>query len=846
MTITEIKNRLSITQVLSHYGLKSNKNGMLCCPFHEDQKASMKVYVETNTVYCFAGTCEVEYLDQIDFILHREKCSKHEAIEKAKSLCGDVKAIKKSSSPNSSKPKLKSMKAPHPATAFKSYHKSLHHHKLSQEYCESRCLDWRLLEIGYKSRKSSDKWGRGCIIFPLLNWAGDIVSLYGRGISSKGHYYQTGRNGLYPGYPSKSVRVLVLCESIIDAATLTHVDLGLEDSGLLALYGVNGLTEEHLKAISQLPELEEIIFALDSDAAGEAATRDHARTLGRLHPQISLSYLALPRNEDINSMAVGHEHYPALFKKLISERKLLQGTAKKAELVESQKEEPVAVFDSSDADNLSYQTSLATYYIKGGIRSGTKDLGHMKVTLVVENRKGKKSRNGLDLYEDRQIEKIARHVSDRLGLRADLVELDLHGLTDELERYRKRIMEDGANGEVKLVPVSASEEAKYISFWKSKKLLEKIDEYLEQYGIIGEYNNRLLGFCIASSSQMCAPLHGLIQGSSGSGKTHLLSALCALIPPEYYISITRATDNSFYNYQRYDLKNKLISIEDKDSMSEEANLAFRELQSKGMVSLSTTGQDERGHNRSYVKEVYGPIASLACTTRGEVYLDDMNRCFLLAVDESEDQTDRILLYQKRAAAGEVQSVEKEKIAAFMQGALRMLKSDEVVIPQATKISLPEDVKDKRRLNSLYLSLVKQITLLHQYQRSKDETGRLVATKIDLQIANEIMFDAIVLKVDDLHGPLRSFYEKLKAYLKEVAGDQAEKYEFVQRELRHWMHRSNTYVKRHLRSLQALGYLVISGGSEYRGHRYQLVYWDDNEALRSRIKKYLDNQINGLD
>ena len=94
---------------------------------------------------------------------------------------------------------------------------------------------------------------------------------------------------------------------------------------------------------------------------------------------------------------------------------------------------------------------------------------------------------------------------------------------------------------------------------------------------------------------------------------------------------------------------------------------------------------------------------------------------------------------------------------------------EVVIPQAPNISLPEDVKDKRRLNSLYLSLVKQITLLHQYQRKQDAHGRLIATLEDLKIANEIMFDAIVLKVDDLHGPLRSFYEKLKKYLKEVAG-----------------------------------------------------------------------------
>ena len=318
----------------------------------------------------------------------------------------------------------------------------------------------------------------------------------------------------------------------------------------------------------------------------------------------------------------------------------------------------------------------------------------------------------------------------------------------------------------------------------------------------------------------------------------MLSVLCSLIPPEWYIALTRATDNSFYNFGKYELQNKLISIEDKDSMSDEANLAFRELQSKGMVGLSTTGQDENGHNRSYVKEVFGPIASLACTTKGEQYLDDMNRCFLLAVDESEAQTGRILEYQKRVAAGEIDKSKKEEFVLFMQNALRMLKPLEVVIPQAPNISLPEDVKDKRRLNSLYLSLVKQITLLHQYQRKQDAHGRLIATLEDLKIANEIMFDAIVLKVDDLHGPLRSFYEKLKKYLKEVAGEQAEKYSFRQRELRQALRMSRTSLFRFFRELQEMEYLQIVGGSEHRGYKYQVSFWDDNEGLRERIKNYL--------
>ncbi len=88
MTIAQIKDHLSIMTVLAHYGLQPNGNMMLKCPWHEDKKPSMKVYVETNTVYCFAGGCDMGSLDVIDFIMKKEEITKHKAIQKAKELCG--------------------------------------------------------------------------------------------------------------------------------------------------------------------------------------------------------------------------------------------------------------------------------------------------------------------------------------------------------------------------------------------------------------------------------------------------------------------------------------------------------------------------------------------------------------------------------------------------------------------------------------------------------------------------------------------------------------------------------------------------------------------------------------
>ena len=90
MEIGEIKQQLTINQVLDHYGLKADKNNRLCCPFHDDKTPSMQVYPETNTVHCFSSNCKLhgKAIDVIDFILHQEGITKHEAIVKAKELAG--------------------------------------------------------------------------------------------------------------------------------------------------------------------------------------------------------------------------------------------------------------------------------------------------------------------------------------------------------------------------------------------------------------------------------------------------------------------------------------------------------------------------------------------------------------------------------------------------------------------------------------------------------------------------------------------------------------------------------------------------------------------------------------
>ena len=412
-------------------------------------------------------------------------------------------------------------------------------------------------------------------------------------------------------------------------------------------------------------------------------------------------------------------------------------------------------------------------------------------------------------------------------------------LTDLLDEYRAERLENSPDRQKPtIIPEAVKSEC--LAFLKKPKLLSNINALIGKSGVVGEELARLFLFVIASSYKMEETLHALIQGSSGSGKTHLLATVMDFMPPEDTISLTRVTESSFYNYGKHELSNKLIGLEDYDGLEERAELAFRELQSKGMIASSTSGKNEHtGEINAHIREVFGPIASLSATTRGEIYEDNMSRCFLVAVDESREQTMRIIRYQNDKSAGLVDKAEERKAREFLRNCIRLLKSYEVVNPFANRIELPEEAHKIRRLNELFQSYVRQITLLNQYQRKKDRRGRLVTAKEDLREAVEIMFESILLKVDELDGSLRSFYERLKKHLRDKSS------EFTQREIRHALKVSKTQLHRYIHQLEELEYVQRRGYGSHGAVKYAVAYWDDSERMRRNIKERLEQQLEKL-
>ena len=78
MTIYEIiKAAISVKQAAKHYGLNVNRNGMACCPFHNDRHPSLKL----NEDYFFCFGCGAKG-DVIDLVARLFDLSSYEAAQK--------------------------------------------------------------------------------------------------------------------------------------------------------------------------------------------------------------------------------------------------------------------------------------------------------------------------------------------------------------------------------------------------------------------------------------------------------------------------------------------------------------------------------------------------------------------------------------------------------------------------------------------------------------------------------------------------------------------------------------------------------------------------------------------
>ena len=517
--------------------------------------------------------------------------------------------------------------------------------------------------------------------------------------------------------------------------------------------------------------------------------------------------------------------------------------------------ETVPAISISNPDAITYSTEELKFTILGGVR--LEGLDRLRVTLRTEivHRKFPNYMNNpelaalpmhqsLDLYNDNQVEKLIRKIAERLEVGITPVAQALAAITQQLEKYRQGQLEARQTKTEVKKALSDTDTKAAVIFLEQPELLTRTNELIGRSGIIGEETNRLILWLIFTSRLTSRPLHAVSFGSSGTGKSHLQEKVGELIPEEDRIEITALTENAFYYFDETELGHKLILIEDLDGIWS-ALYPLRELQSKQRISKTVTIKDRNGRTRTIHLKVHGPVSIAGCTTQESLYEDNANRSFLIYLDESGDQDERIMDYQRQLSAGKIDVSAENQARRLLQHVQRVLRPVSVRNPYAEQLHIPKEVFKQRRSNAHYLAFIEVITFYKQYQRERkvDETSGEVyieTTLEDIREANALLKEILLRKSDELNGATRNYLEALKAWLQ-----QHKQSSFTNAEVRSRLRIPISTVKRyHLALLQA-GYIKRVANPTTRTYRYEIVSYEEYRQLQESIAGVLDTITSGL-
>jgi hypothetical protein len=401
----------------------------------------------------------------------------------------------------------------------------------------------------------------------------------------------------------------------------------------------------------------------------------------------------------------------------------------------------------SNPDFITWSYESLAIAIPGGIKlSG---LDRLRVTLKIDH-KGQTVRDGVDLYNDQQTEKMIRKISERFGIGSAYIGKVLAELTNELEAYR--IKEIAAKQDCQTVhykPLTEGEKQAAEALLQQPDLLAHINDLIGHSGVVGEEQNRLLMYIIFSSRKREYPLHIVSLAASGVGKSYLQESVAALIPEQDRIEITMLSENALYYYGRYELQHKLLLIEDLDG-AENALYAIRELQSKKKISKTIAQKDSQGNLSAVTLTVEGPVSVAGCTTQEHIYEDNADRNILIYLDRSKEQDERIMARQRLMSAGLIDITKERQIKTLLQNTQRILEPISVRNPFAPLLVLPPEVFKPRRTNKHYLDFIEAVTFLKQHQRqhkADHETGEIYieTTLEDIAEANVLMAPVLLRK-----------------------------------------------------------------------------------------------------
>jgi len=444
-----------------------------------------------------------------------------------------------------------------------------------------------------------------------------------------------------------------------------------------------------------------------------------------------------------------------------------------------------------------------------------------------------------DLYSAKHRQAFARLAASELELEDSVIQRELGKVLLKCEELQEHQIEDAMKPKLPAeVEMAEDEREAALALLRDPSLVDRILEAFEASGLVGEPVNALVGYLAAVSRKLSQPLAIIVQSTSAAGKSALMDAILDLVPSEDRIHYSAMTGQSLFYLGEHDLQHKILGIAEEEGVRQ-ASYALKLLQSQGELTIASTGKDpQTGKLVTEEYRVEGPVMLLLTTTAIDIDEELLNRCLVLTVDESRDQTRRIQARPRAARTldGLLAGEQAKTIRTLHRNAQRLLKPLAVVNPYAERLTFLDERTRTRRDHQKYLTLIDAIALLHQHQRdikTAEQGGqRIEYVEVepgDIALANRLAHEVLGRSLDELPPQTRQVLGVIGELVAErMERENLERAEvrLTRRDVREASGLSNSQVALHLDRLVEFEYLAVHHGGNGRRFVYELIFDGD--------------------
>lgn len=474
-----------------------------------------------------------------------------------------------------------------------------------------------------------------------------------------------------------------------------------------------------------------------------------------------------------------------------------------------------------------YRVDDRCYRIRGLEKNNA--VGSLKVNILA-SRDDLVHLDAIDLVKARSRASFIKATAAELFVESELVKRDIGKLLLKLESLQEQRISDAKQSTRKAVEISPQEKAQAMQLLRDPDLMQRIVADMTACGMVGEDTNKLAGYLAATSRKLKTPLAIVIQSSSSAGKTSLMDAILEMMPAEEVNRLSGLTGRSLYYLNSDDIRHKILAVCEDEGIRQAA-YALKILQSDGELRQLTTERGDDGRMKAAQYHVEGPSQILLTTTAMDIDEELVNRCLVLTVDETKQQTDAIQFRQREAFTGASNEAVRQarQLRKLHQNAQRLIRPLRVENPYAPQLTFPNHKTRMRRDHLKYLNLINTIALLHQHQRTILRSGDrevLLVQRSDIRVANQLAGEILGQSLDELAPQTR----RLLSLIHEHVADESKRqdvcrhaFRFTRRDIRDATQWSDFQVHKHLTRLVDLEYLLAHRGKRGSRYVYELLY-----------------------